>query len=122
MSSVHWFLLQRGKFRGSKSPALLFPPICRGARRFLSSSCEGRKEIQAVEYLHQCFGWRKEERKVLFVAWKKKELGNTSRGSVHGLECVSPSQPFQSLWQTGFNRRECHFWWELMEKAAQSCV
>lgn len=44
-SSVHFFLLQRGKFHGSNSPALLFPLICRGGRRFLSSSCKGRKEI-----------------------------------------------------------------------------
>lgn len=57
-----------------------------------------------MEYLHERFGWRKKgrgmccfwEKFFLFTVWKKKELGNASRGSVHGLVSVwaqpSPSR------------------------------
>lgn len=70
-----FFLLQRGKFHGFNSPALLFPPICRGVRRFLSSSCKGGKEMEAMEYLHECFGWRIEEKKSSFHSIEEKGIG-----------------------------------------------
>lgn len=91
VSSDHRFLLQRGKFHGSNSPALLFPLICRGGRRFLSSSCEERKEILVMEKR----GGEKRN-------WETLQEAQPMVLRVCG--------PFQSPWQTGFNRRECHFW------------
>lgn len=75
-----------------------------------------------MEYLQQCFGWRKEGKKCL-CRMEEKGIGETLQEAQSiVLKVWAQPSPSRALGKQNLTEGNVIFWWELLEKAAQSCT